>query len=93
MYGFVTLGITRDPNVRNGTWKFSRVVEAYPDEMETTKDVRIVITPLDKLIEFGEGGKDSNVIKMDASYSVIIGLEETTDNNSDRGHGRECKIG
>ena len=45
-------------------------MEVYPDEKETTKDVKITITPLDKLIKFRD---DSNMIRMDADSSVIIG--------------------
>ena len=75
------ISIIRYPNVMKCAWEFCWVVEVYPDEKETTKDVKITITPLDKLIKFRD---DSNMIRMDADSSVIIGPRGWAD--LDMGH-------
>ena len=40
----------------------------YPDEKEVARDLKIIITLLNKLFEFGEGGKEFDMIRMD-TYS------------------------
>ena len=58
-----------------GRWQFCQVVPVYPDEKGEIKEVEIMITSLDKLIELEQGDTEAKLVKINASNLIIIGLK------------------
>ena len=83
--------VLKDPNAMRGEWRLCRVVDVFPDESNTVRNVEIIVAPPSLHDATKPYKKGVAMIKLKRHVNNLVVIVPHEEDDVGAGHGGECK--
>ena len=83
--------VLKDPNAMRGEWRLCRVVDVFPDESNTVRNVEIIVAPPSLHDATKPYKKGVSMIKLKRHVNNLVVIVPHEEDDVGAGHGGECK--